>query len=93
VLDLRRLLDLAGQEVAEGGRVVAVEAGGMTFGIFAQTVAGTVTVGAHEVAPPPVVLTGDRQTFLRGVTGEMVAVLDLEALARDGRITVADEVG
>lgn len=93
VLDLRRLFDLAGQEVAERSRVVAVEAGGMTFGVFAEAVIGTVAVGADEVAPPPVILTRDRQAFLRGVTGEMVAMLDLEALARDPRITVNDEVG
>lgn len=93
VLDFRRLLDLAEQGIAEGSRAVAVEIGGMTFGILAAAVAGTVRVVAHEVAPPPVTLTGDRQAFIRGVTGEMVAVLDLEALARDPRITVNEEVG
>jgi len=93
VMDLRRLLELAGQGVTEGGRVVAVEAEGMTFGILADAVAGTVRLGSHEVAPPPASLTGDRLAFIRGVTGEMVAVLDLEALARDPRITVNDEVG
>jgi purine-binding chemotaxis protein CheW len=93
VLDLRRLFDLAGRGVAEGSRVVAVDAGGMMFGVFAEAVIGTVTVGAHEVAPPPVILTGDRPAFLRGVTGEMVALLDLEALARDPRLVVNDEVG
>src|SRR3990172_12567895 len=36
VLDLRRLFELATPGVPEGGRVVAVEAGGMTFGIFAD---------------------------------------------------------
>jgi len=93
VLDLRRLFELGGQGVPAGGRVAAVEAGGMTFGIFAEAVIGTVTVGTHEMAPPPVVLTGDRRALIEGVTGEMVAVLDLEALARDPRIVVNDEVG
>jgi len=93
VLDLRRLFELAGQGIPEGGRVVAVEAGGMAFGIFADAVAGTIRLGADEVASPPVTLAGDRQVFIRGVTGEMVAVLDLEALARDPRITVNEEVG
>lgn len=93
VLDLRRLFELAGQGITEGSRIVAVEAGGMTFGIFADAVAGTVRVGAHEVVPPPTALTGDRQVFIQGVTGEMVAVLDLEALARDPRILVNEEVG
>ena len=91
VLDFGRLFDLTGAGVTEGGRVVAVEAGGMMFGIFADAVAGTIRVSAHEIAPPPVTLTGDRHAFIRGVTGAMVALLDLEALAKDPRITVNEE--
>jgi purine-binding chemotaxis protein CheW len=93
VLDLRRLFELAGHGIANGGRVVAVEVGGMAFGIFADAVAGSVRLGADEVAPPPLTLAGDRQAFIRGVTGGMVAVLDLEALASDARIAVNEEVG
>ena len=92
VLDLRRLFDLADQGVAEGSRVVAVEARGMTFGIFAGAVTGTVRVGGDEVAPSPATSAADRQGLIRGVTGEMVAVLDLDALSRDPRITVNEEV-
>lgn len=93
VLDFRRLFQLAGGEVTEGSRVVAVEAGGMAFGVFAEAVAGTVRIGAQGLAPPPAGLTGAHQAFIRGVTGEMVAVLDLAALVRDPRITVKDEAG
>lgn len=93
VLDLRRLFDLTGQGVTEGSRVVAVEAGGMMFGIFADAVTGVVRIGVDALASPPATLAGDRQAFIRGVTGEMVAVLDLEALARDPRITVNEEAG
>ena len=91
VLDFGRLFDLTGAEVTEGSRVVAVEAGGTTFGIFTDSVAGTVRVSAHEIAHPPVTLTGDGHAFIHGVTGAMVALLDLEALARDPRIAVNDE--
>lgn len=92
VLDLRRLFGIAGHELPEGRRVVVVDAGGMTFGIFVDALAGTVRVGAHEVAPSPASLTCVRRAFIRGVTGEMVAVLDLEALARDPRILVNEGV-
>ena len=92
VLDLRRLFELTGQGVPEASRVVAVEAGGMTFGIFADGVMGIVRLETDEVAPPPVALDGERQAIIRGITGEMVAVLDLEAFARDARITVNEEV-
>lgn len=93
VLDFRRLLDLAEQGIAEGSRVVAVEAEGMTFGILADAVSGVERIGAHEVAPPPMAPTGGRQSLIKGVTGEMVAVLDLKGLARDPRITVNEGVG
>lgn len=93
VLDLRRLFDLAVHERSTASRAVIVQAAGMTFGVFSDAVEGLVRVGAHEVGPPPVSLTGARQAFIRGVTGDMVAVLDLEALIRDPRITVNEEVG
>lgn len=92
VLDLRRLFDDADHGVPEGSRVVAVEAGGMTFGIFAGAVTGTARVGFGEVAPSPATSGADRRGLIRGVTGEMVAVLDLDALSRDPRITVNEEV-
>ena len=92
VLDLRRLFGLADQGMPEGSRVVAVEAGGMRFGIFAGAVTGTVRVGAEEVAVLPATPAADRQGLIRGVTGEMVAVLDLDALSQDPRITVNEEV-
>lgn len=91
VLDFRRLFELPGQELNQGGRIVAVEAGGMTFGIFADAVDGLVRLGTEEVAPPLAALTGDRQTFLRGVTAGMVAVVDLESLGRNPGIVVNEE--
>jgi purine-binding chemotaxis protein CheW len=93
VLDFRSLFDLAGPGAPGGGRIVAVEAGGMTFGIFADAVVNLVRVGASEVAPPPVALDGGRRSFVRGVARGTVAILDLEGLARDPRTTVNEEVG
>lgn len=91
VLDLRRLFELAGQGVPEGSRIVVVEAGGMTFGIFADAVSGVERIEAHEVAPPPAASAGDRQAFLLGVTGAMVAVLDMEKIASDRKIVVQEQ--
>lgn len=91
VLDLRRLFELTGQGVTEGSPVIVAGAGGMRYGILTEAVEGMARVGAQEVAPPPVTLTGDRPAFIRGVTSEMVAVLDPDALARDPRIIVNEE--
>jgi len=92
VLDFRRLFGLAGEGVPEGARLVAAEAGGMRFAIFADNVPGTTLVDMRDVAPPPVTFTDDRKAWLLGVTGEMVAVLDLEAMVRESRIVVNEEV-
>jgi len=93
VLDFRRLFGLAGEGVPEGARLVAAEAGGMRFAIFADSVAGTIRVAVHDVTPPPATFSDDQKSWLFGVTGEMVAVLDLEAMARASRIVVKEEVG
>ncbi|MBI3629992.1 MAG: purine-binding chemotaxis protein CheW [Candidatus Rokubacteria bacterium] len=92
VLDLRRLFGLEGQEPAEAARVVAVHAGDMLFGFLADSVGGVVRVRAAEVAPPPPTPAGSRQSFVWGVTAEMTAVLNLEALARDPRIAAGEDV-
>lgn len=94
VLDLRRFLNLSGlsgQDTPEGGRVVVVDAGGMTFGIRADSVAGIHKEAARELAPPPVTLASAGRAFVRGVAGDMIAVLDAEALARDPGIRVQEE--
>ena len=92
ILDLGRLLESPGSGAEERNRIIVVEAGGMTFGIMAWTVVGTIQVAGSGLAPPPAALAGVRGAFLMGVTGGMVAVLDLEALARDPRIKVNEEV-
>ena len=92
VLDFRRLFDLSGEGIPEGARLVAAEVGGMRFALFADTVAGIVRVDMRELTPPPVTFTDDRKAWLLGVTGEMVAVLDLEAMVRESRIVVNEEV-
>lgn len=93
VLDLRRLFELADTETAAWSHIVTVEAGGMSFGMVASAVAGSIRVESQELALPSVAPTGGGALLIRGVTAQMVAVLDLEALARDPRVVVNEEVG
>lgn len=92
VLDFRRLFGLAGEGRPEGARLVAAEAGGMRFAIFAEKLEGTTRMEKRDVAPLPLTFTDDQNAWLLGVTGEMVAVLDLEAMVRASRIVVDEEV-
>lgn len=89
VFDLGRLLSLpitaaAGSSV----RVVVVQAMGMTFGLQADEVSGVMRVDARDVAAASAETSGGRQAWLRATTADMVSILDLDALARDPRLTV-----
>ncbi|HXB54637.1 MAG TPA: chemotaxis protein CheW [Vicinamibacteria bacterium] len=91
VFDLRRLLGGPGPENAGAkpeGRVVVVELRGMSFGLLADEVTGIVPVDAHEIATREGITREGQAAWIRGTTGEMVSVLDLDELARDPRITV-----
>lgn len=94
VLDLRQPLNLAGKDkaVAEGKRVISVEVGGMTFGIVADTVVGTLSIPAHKVGPPSATLSGLSLAITRGITDELITILDLDALAKTSEILVNDTV-
>lgn len=92
VLDLRRILDPGGPG-SDGKWVVTMEAGGMMFGILCEAVIGMIRIRAETITPAPAALGSGQRGYIRGVTEEMVTVLDLEALTRDPRIVVHDEVG
>lgn len=93
VLDLRPLLNLPEKNRADCRTVISAEAGGMTFGVVADTVTETLAIPAHTVAPPPEALTGFRRAVTRGVTEELITVLDLGALAQTQEIVVNENVG
>jgi purine-binding chemotaxis protein CheW len=93
VLDLRRLFDLPGHGLAEDSRVVAVEIGETTVGLYSDGVEGIVEVRVEEISSASAILGEERQALLRGITGDMLGVLDLDALVRDARIAANDTVG
>jgi purine-binding chemotaxis protein CheW len=93
VLDLRSILNLSGEDVTEGSKVVSVEAGGITFGIVVDEVVETMSVRANKVTSPPEAFTGLRLALTRGMTEELITILDLDALARAPAILVNEQVG
>ncbi len=93
VLDLGKFFELPGQVIRPDSFIIAVEAGGLSFGILADMVVGTVQCAESDLSPPPTGLPAARRIFVKGVTAEMVAVLDLEALAQDPRMIVNEGIG
>jgi purine-binding chemotaxis protein CheW len=91
VLDLRPLLALAAVAPTEGSRVVVVDTSTTRVGLLAESLDGIVSVPRDSLTAPsaPAQTAG---SLVRAVTPDMVAVLDTEALRRDARLFVDDEV-
>jgi purine-binding chemotaxis protein CheW len=91
VLDLGSFVGFGARAASETGRVVCLEVGPMTFGLLADAVTGVAQVQAEELASRPERDQGGRRTFLRGLSADGVAVLDVEALAADPRLVINEE--
>ena len=84
------VVDLGGLRPRSGGRpegrVVAVEAHGMAFGLLADEVTGIVPIAHAEMTPR----APGSEAWVRATTGSMVSVLDLEALGQDSRVRIEE---
>jgi len=90
ILDLRTLLVPSDAKPAPRGFVVMAEAGGKSFGILADSIKGATALAVDDLGPAP---AGLGPGLVRGVTADMIAVVDLEAVARDPRIVVDERAG
>ncbi len=68
------------------GRIVAVEVPGMAFGLLADEITGIVPIAHADVTAS----AAGSEAWVRGTTGSMVCVLDLEALGEDPRVRVEE---
>ena len=92
VLDLRRYLSLPEGEAAEGPRrVVLVSGAGLTIGILADDAPEVRSVPAATIGPRPAGTPEAGREFVRGVTEDLVTVLDVDALLADSRLVVREE--
>jgi len=92
IVDLRRFFELPAPGLSDLNRVMVVSNGGMEFGLLADAIVGMRELAASELRPPPATCTGLREEFLAGVTGERLALLNMEKILSDRRIVVHEEV-
>lgn len=86
VLDLRRYLGLPAGEPESESHVAIVFAAGLTVALPADAVSELRSVPLDEIGPP----IGDAgRDAVRGVTRDLVAVLDLERLLGDQSLVVS----
>lgn len=93
VLDLRRYLSLPAAEASEQrvAKVALVSAAGLTVGLMVDEVPEVRHVATEEISAPVAESAGGRPDIVRGVTPDMLSVLDLDVLLSDPALVVEDE--
>ena len=92
IVDLRRFFDLPGEGLSDLNRLIIVRDDSMEFGLLADSIVGIRSLSLANLQPPLATLTGIRSDFLRGVTGERLALLDMGRILADKRLIVHEEV-
>jgi len=92
VLDLHRFLGLPAIST-DGAHVIAVRAAGLEVGILASQVRDVRPLLMEELNPVLPTTVGIAASYTLGLTSDMIVFLDLQALMRDERIVVWEEVG
>ena len=92
IIDLKQFFDLPHGGLTGGTKVILIGDENGQMGIAVDAVSGVRHMPASALQPPLSTLTGIRADYLRGITGERVAVLDATAIWADPRLIVDDEV-
>lgn len=100
VIDIKKFFDMSEKGLSDLNKVIILrsdepglsKAGGMEFGVLADAILGVRNIAVSEIQSSLPTLTGIREEFLRGVTGERTVVLDAEKLLADKNIIVHEEV-
>ena len=92
VLDLRRYLQLPEVSAGEEGIVVVVAIRDLAVGLLVDSVTDIRRVPLALIKPPPADTAGTRSQVIRGVTNDLISVLDLDAMLADPSLSVQAEM-
>jgi purine-binding chemotaxis protein CheW len=88
VIDMKKFFDLPDEGITDLHAVIIVKVGQIELGILADIVVGVRSIPASSLQGALATLTGIRAEYLKGVSDEHVAVLDVERIVKDPKITV-----
>jgi purine-binding chemotaxis protein CheW len=93
VMDAGRFLGLPSRSLSETGHVLLVRGEeGMELGILADDIPQVARVPLAEVQPASATVSSRAQEYVRGVTNDMLIILNLPRLLSDPGIIVHEEV-
>jgi purine-binding chemotaxis protein CheW len=92
IVDLHAFFELPNQGLSDRSRVIVLRSPKMEFGILADSVLGTREIAIDDLQPTLPTLTGIREEYFKGVTGERLIVLDADRLLTSPSIIVNESV-
>lgn len=92
IVDLHTFFELPNPGLTDRSRVIVLRSPKMECGILADSVTGTRRIGVDDLQPALPTLTGIREEYLKGVTGERLIVLDAGRLLASPSIVVNESV-
>jgi purine-binding chemotaxis protein CheW len=92
IVDLHAFFELPNPGLTDRSRVIVLRSPKMEFGILADAVMGTRRIGVDELQPALPTMTGIREDYLKGVTGERLIVLDASRLLASPAVVVNEAV-
>jgi len=92
VVDIRQFLGVPKQEVTDLTKVILVDAAGLEVGVLADDVSGSMSIAMAEIKPSLATTASIKEEYIQGVTKDMLIILNLDALMRDERVVVHEEV-
>ncbi len=92
IVDLCRFFELPPGGLTEFNRVIVLKGSDNELGVLADSISGVWMVAVSELQENLPTLTGIHERFLRGVTAQVVAVLDGERLLGDNSLKVNEKV-
>jgi len=92
IVDLRRFFELPARGLTELNRIIVLAGNDNELGLLADSVDGVRSVLLADLQEGLPTLTGVRERFLKGVTGQMLAMLDGGRLLADEGLKVNEQV-
>jgi purine-binding chemotaxis protein CheW len=88
VVDLKVFFDLPDQGFTNLSQVIILTSDEMEFGILADAVLGIAEIPKNDIQPSLPTLTGIREDYLKGITGNGIVILEAEKLLTDEKMCI-----
>jgi purine-binding chemotaxis protein CheW len=92
IVDLRQFFGLPARGLTELNRVIVLRGSDGELGLLADSIDGICSLNVSGLQEGLPTLTGIRERFLKGVTGQMLAVLDGARLLVDAGLKINEQV-